>query len=153
VLGPSGKADAAVRHSGRHNLAAWSEIRALCRARSQQPFFESEGGASREFARTTPVTYARKFHGYRRMRTAVVRLKDADLSTQMVAMREWLDCHGCEPARFVYDQTGDALVVSVDFSDPAEGEAFATRFDGGQPTQIASSLVESRPAEVDVRSA
>jgi len=64
------------------------------------------------------------------MRTVVVRVKDADLSTQMAAMWEWLDRHGCEPARFVYDQTGDALVVSVEFSDPAEGEAFATHFDG-----------------------
>ena len=64
------------------------------------------------------------------MRTVVVRLKDADLSTQMAAMREWLDRHRCEPARFVYDQTGDAFVVSVEFSDPVAGDAFATHFDG-----------------------
>jgi hypothetical protein len=36
---------------------------------------------------------------------------DADFSSQMAAMREWLDRHGCEPARFVYDQTGNALVI------------------------------------------
>ena len=77
------------------------------------------------------------------MRTVVVRLKDADLSTQMAAMRECLDRHRCEPARFVYDQTGDALIVSVEFSDPVEGEAFATHFDGRQPTQITSSSDEA----------
>jgi hypothetical protein len=57
----------------------------------------------------------------------------ADLSPQMAAMREWLDRHRYEPARFVYDQHEDAVDVSVEFPDNQEGEAFATRFDGQEP--------------------
>jgi len=36
----------------------------------------------------------------------------------MAAMRDWLDA----PTRFVYDQTDDALVISVEFPKPAEPE-------------------------------
>jgi len=75
------------------------------------------------------------YAGWKRMRTVVVRLNDADLSSQMAAMREWLDFHRCEPARFVYDQTSDALVVSVAFLDAGQAEAFATQFDGHEPAQ------------------
>ena len=85
------------------------------------------------------------------MRTIRVRVTDKDLSNQMTAMREWLDRNRCEPARFVYDQTGDALVVSVAFPDAAEAEAFATHFDGQEPAQVPSSP-ESHPAELRLRS-
>jgi hypothetical protein len=67
------------------------------------------------------------------MKTIVVRVDDRGLSKQMTAMREWLDRHGCEPAKFVYDQTGNALVISVAFPDAAEAAAFATHFDGLEP--------------------
>ena len=87
------------------------------------------------------------------MRTVVVRVKDADLSTQMAAMREWLDLNRCQPARFVYDQSGDALVISVAFSDAAEAEAFAARFDSQEPVQIVAPVGESGPAELDRRPA
>jgi hypothetical protein len=87
------------------------------------------------------------------MRTVVVRLNDADLSSQMAAMREWLDLNRCQPARFVYDQSGDALVISVAFSDATEAKAFAARFDGHEAAQFVAPLSESRPAEVDRRSA
>jgi hypothetical protein len=46
----------------------------------------------------------------------------ADLSSQMAAMRDWLDHHCFAPTRFVYDQTDDALVISVEFPKPAEPE-------------------------------
>ena len=48
----------------------------------------------------------------------------------MAEMREWLDRHGFEPARFVYDQEWDTVVVVVAFPNDREGEAFARRFDG-----------------------
>jgi hypothetical protein len=57
----------------------------------------------------------------------------ADLSRGMAAMREWLDRYRYEPAKFVYDQDGDAVLVSVEFANYREGEAFATRFDGQEP--------------------
>jgi hypothetical protein len=48
----------------------------------------------------------------------------------MGAMREWLDRHRYEPARFAYDKDGDALVVSVEFPNEREGEAFAKDLEG-----------------------
>jgi hypothetical protein len=67
------------------------------------------------------------------MRTVKVRMDAADLSRQMAAMREWLDRHRYEPAKFVYDQDGFAVVVSVEFSNDQEGEAFERHFDGQEP--------------------
>jgi hypothetical protein len=67
------------------------------------------------------------------MRTVTIRIRASDLAHQMAAMREWLDHHRYEPARFVYDQHGDAVDVSVEFPDDQEGEAFATRFNGQEP--------------------
>ena len=69
------------------------------------------------------------------MRTVTVRMHAADLSSQMAAMRDWLDHHRYAPTRFVYDQTDNALVISVEFPNDLEGEAFARRFDGQEPRQ------------------
>lgn len=69
------------------------------------------------------------------MRTVTIRMHAADLSSQMATMRDWLDHHRYEPARFVYDQTDNALVISVEFPNDWEGEAFARRFDGQEPRQ------------------
>jgi hypothetical protein len=63
------------------------------------------------------------------MRTATVRLRAADLSREMAAMREWLDRTRYEPTRFDCDQDGDTVVLSVDFRSPAAAGAFARRFD------------------------
>jgi hypothetical protein len=67
------------------------------------------------------------------MRTVTVRVDAADLSRQMAAMREWLDRHRYEPARFACDQDGNAVIVSVEFSNEREGEAFASHFDDQRP--------------------
>jgi hypothetical protein len=64
------------------------------------------------------------------VRTVVVQVDDRELASQMAAMREWLDDHHCAPTRRVYDQTADALVVSVEFSEDGKADAFATRFNG-----------------------
>ena len=69
------------------------------------------------------------------MRTVTVRMHAADLSSQMATMRDWLDHHRYAPTRFVCDQTDNALVISVEFPDDLEGEAFARRFDGQEPRQ------------------
>ena len=67
------------------------------------------------------------------MRTVTVRMRASDLAHQMAVMREWLDRHRYEPARFVCDQQGDGVDVSVEFPDDQEGEAFASRFGGQEP--------------------
>jgi hypothetical protein len=63
------------------------------------------------------------------LRTVTVRLCAADLSRQMVAIREWIDRNRYGPSRFKYDQDEDAVVVSIDFPKDEEGEAFAKQFE------------------------
>ena len=63
------------------------------------------------------------------MRTVTVRMRASDLAHQMAAMREWLDRNRYEPAKFKYDQEDEAVVLSVDFPNDQDGEAFAGRFD------------------------
>jgi hypothetical protein len=64
------------------------------------------------------------------MRTVAVRLVDADFVQQMTLMRDWLDRRCSEPTRFIYDQANDEVVVSVEFPNEGDAEAFAIRFDG-----------------------
>jgi hypothetical protein len=63
------------------------------------------------------------------MRTITLRLPAADFSAAMAIMREWLDQNRCEPSKFTYDQESEAVVLSVDFPDDQQAEAFAKRFD------------------------
>jgi hypothetical protein len=93
------------------------------------------GPIPEEYERMGLVTLPSRVTRGWRMRTVVVRVDDAGLSGQMAAMREWLDHHRCEPARFVCEQTGDALVVSIAFLNEAGAEAFATHFDGQEPAE------------------
>ena len=67
------------------------------------------------------------------MRMVTVRLPAAGFSAALAAMREWLDCNGCEPTKFKYDQDEEAVVLSVDFPNDQEGEAFAGHFDHKEP--------------------
>src|SRR5437588_1929385 len=92
------------------------------------------------------------------MRTVTVRMRASDLAHQMMAMREWLDSHRYEPARFVYDQNGDAVDVSVEFpvraaQRPARRLCFAVaRGDaycfggGGNGSRTGSGLILARMA-------
>ena len=63
------------------------------------------------------------------MHTASVRLRMADLSREMAAMREWLDRTRYESAKFTYDQDGDAAVIWVEFHKAEEAEKFARHFE------------------------
>ena len=64
------------------------------------------------------------------MRTVKVRLSAADLSDEMIVMREWLDRNRYEAARFDCYQDGDVVVLSVDFTVEAIASAFSRRFVG-----------------------
>ena len=63
------------------------------------------------------------------MRTITVRLPAAEFSAAMGLMREWLDQNRCEPSKFKYDQEREAVVLSVEFPNDQQAEAFAKRFD------------------------
>jgi hypothetical protein len=67
------------------------------------------------------------------MRTVTVRLPAAGFSAAMADMREWLDRNRCEPTKFKYEQHNEAVVLSVDFPNDQEAEAFAGRFDRDEP--------------------
>jgi hypothetical protein len=64
------------------------------------------------------------------MQTVAIRIVDADFAEQMALMRDWLDRQCSEPARFIYDQANDEVVVSVEFPNEDDAVAFAIRFDG-----------------------
>jgi hypothetical protein len=73
------------------------------------------------------------------MRTVTIRLSGEDFPTAIVAMRDWLDKNRCEPSGYRYDQTEEAVVMSVDFADHAEAKAFAKRFGGRIGDQLTSA--------------
>ena len=62
-----------------------------------------------------------------------VRLSAAGFSAALAAMREWLDRNRYEPTKFNYDQDDEAVVLSVEFPNDQEAEAFAGRFDRKEP--------------------
>jgi hypothetical protein len=44
------------------------------------------------------------------MRTVIIKLPaEADFSSEMAEMREWLDKHRCAPSRFKYDLAQDTV--------------------------------------------
>lgn len=67
------------------------------------------------------------------MRTVTIRLRAQDLSTQMAAMRAWLDQNRCEPSRFLIDQSDDTTVILVDFEKNPDAEAFRRQFAPAKP--------------------
>jgi hypothetical protein len=79
----------------------------------------------------------------------VVQVDDRELAFQMAAMRGWLDDHRCAPTRFVYHQTANALVVSVEFPEDGEADAFSTRFNGQERLQITYPTAILSPALTD----
>ncbi|HEY3912185.1 MAG TPA: hypothetical protein VGM07_20190 [Stellaceae bacterium] len=64
------------------------------------------------------------------MRTVILPLKSSELSTQMAAMRMWLDERGVEPSSFSCRDSGGEVIVRVDFRVTDEAAAFARRFSG-----------------------
>jgi hypothetical protein len=83
------------------------------------------------------------------VRTVVVQVDDRELASQMAAMREWLDDHHCTPTRFVYHQTADALVVSVEFPEDGEADAFSRHFNRQERLQITYHTAIPSPALTD----
>jgi hypothetical protein len=63
------------------------------------------------------------------MRTVVIRLRRADLSAEMAAMRAWLDENRCQPSRFDCDQYEDTTVLRLEFKRDSEAQSFRARFE------------------------
>jgi hypothetical protein len=77
------------------------------------------------------------------MRTVIMKLPpEADFSSEMAGMREWLDKHRCAPSRFKYDLAQESVIIQVEFTREEEVEIFKRYFDRGK-----GELVNSEPLQ------
>ena len=78
------------------------------------------------------------------MQTIAIRVRAADLSTEMAAMRKWLDERRCDPSNFTFRRSGSIISIYVAFGKDADGEAFKARFSGRtqrpEPDSVAEDL-------------
>jgi hypothetical protein len=75
------------------------------------------------------------------MRTVIMRLPpEADFSSEMAGMREWLDKHRCAPSRFEYDLAQEGVIISVEFNREEEVAVFKRYLTEGK----ASWLIPNR---------
>ena len=59
------------------------------------------------------------------MQTIIMKMPpEADFSSEMVGMREWLDKHRCAPSRFKYDLAQERVIIQVEFDREEEVEVF-----------------------------
>ena len=75
----------------------------------------------------------------------MVRVRPADFSSQMAGMRKWLDEHRYEPARFTCGRHADFVVISVDFNNDAQAEAFEASFEGQHHPPEPDDPLPARP--------
>jgi len=59
-----------------------------------------------------------------------IRVKAGELSWKMSEMRMWLDAYRFEPSTFSCHDLSFGMLVSVDFRESQQAEAFAERFGG-----------------------
>jgi hypothetical protein len=65
-----------------------------------------------------------------KMRTIIVKLPpEADLSSAMAKMREWLDKHRSAPSRFKYHLAQEGVIIHVEFNKEEEAQVFKRYFD------------------------
>jgi hypothetical protein len=65
-----------------------------------------------------------------KVRTIIVKLPpEADLSSAMARMREWLDKHRCAPSLFKYHLAQEGVIIQVEFNKEEEAQVFKRYFD------------------------
>ena len=78
------------------------------------------------------------------MPTIIMKLPpEADFSSEMAGMREWLDKHRSAPSRFKYDLAQYSVIIQVEFTREEEVEIFKRYFDRGK-----GELVNSEPMQL-----
>src|SRR6516225_7109963 len=105
---------------------------------SVSEFIIGVGGDPEGTPRNVQITHKSAPGRRQHMRTATITLRGADFAKKMSEMRVWLDRHSFEPTRFTYKQDREIIVLSVDFKENHQAEAFQSRFDG-QQREMASS--------------
>ena len=78
------------------------------------------------------------------MRSVTVRICTAEFSSMMTAIAEWLDVTGYEPTSYKYNDSADAVLVTVNFPSEAAAKAFAMRFDGVDRFPLQPTSPDSR---------
>ena len=64
------------------------------------------------------------------MRTFIIKLPlEADLSSEMARMREWLDKHRCAPSTFKYGLARETVIIQVEFNNEEEADVFKQYLD------------------------
>ena len=64
------------------------------------------------------------------MHSVRIRIPAAEFSGVMRAIAEWLDVTRYEPTSYKYNDSADAVLVTVDFPAAVAADAFAMRFGG-----------------------
>jgi len=73
------------------------------------------------------------------MPTIIMKLPpEADFSSEMAGMREWLDKHRSAPSRFKYDLAQESVIIQVEFTREEEVEVFKRYFDRAK-SELANS--------------
>jgi hypothetical protein len=54
---------------------------------------------------------------------------EANFSSEMAAMRVWLDKHRCSPSRFKYHRAQESVIMQVEFNKEEEAEVFKRYFE------------------------
>jgi len=82
------------------------------------------------------------------MRAVEIRLPPRELSTQMAAMRIWLDEHRFEPSSFACRDSEYGVLVCVEFKIARQAEEFAERFGGCAGGRLAAQLENAAIGEI-----
>ena len=82
------------------------------------------------------------------MRAVEIRLPPRELSTQMAAMRIWLDEHRFEPSSFACRDSEYEVLVCLEFKIAREAEEFAGRFGGRADGPLAAQLDDDAIEEI-----
>jgi hypothetical protein len=82
------------------------------------------------------------------MRAVEIRLPQRELSTQMAAMRIWLDEHRFEPLSFACRDSEYGVLVCLEFKIAHQAEEFAGRFGGRAGGSLAAQLDDDAIEEI-----
>jgi hypothetical protein len=82
------------------------------------------------------------------MRAVEIRLPPRELSTEMAAMRIWLDEHRFEPSSFACRDSDYGVLVCLEFKIARQAEEFASRFGGRADGPLAAQFDDDAIEEI-----
>lgn len=73
-----------------------------------------------------------------------IPLRSGELSSQMSAMRMWLDEKRVESSKFTCQDSGCGMRVCIEFKVARDAEEFAKRFSGKRKTRPGQRILQER---------